>query len=357
MKNKLLVILGATSTGKTDLALNFAKKLKGEIISADSRQVYKYLDIGTGKLPGSDVKVKKSDGYWEMDGIKVNLYDAALPKFRFNLYEYITEAQNDLAGIREAEKFPIIVGGTGLYIRSLLEGVSDFGTEEDTDLREQLEDLNAGEIANKIQLLSPQTYKKLNESEIKNKRRLIRIFEKLNGPYEAPRTYARGFFSASQLKLFRLKHSSSDLHLRFSALADKSLRKFNGIEEFYDVLKIGLTTDIKILREKIKNRLVLRINQGMIEESKKLLEGGILTFERMEELGLEYRYIAKYIKGEIKTEEELIGILAVKIGQYAKRQETWFNKEKGVIWFDIADPETAQKLESKVLNWYNMRSE
>ncbi len=318
MKNKLLVILGPTSTGKTDLALEFAKKLGGEIISADSRQVYKYLNIGTGKLPGGDVELKKQEKFWEMDGINVNLYDVVEPKAEFNLFEYIEEVQNVLTKILKSERLPIIAGGTGLYIRSLLEGVSDFGTEENFDLRKQLEDLAAEEIAKKILSLNPAIHKKLNGSDIKNKRRLIRVFEKLNNP-------------------------------------DNNSKKFDGIKGDFDVLKIGLTADIKILRERIKQRLVKRMKSGMIEESEKLLANRVLSFERMEQLGLEYRYIAKYLKGEIKNEAELIEILSTKIGQYAKRQMTWFRKEKDVVWFDITDPNYTKKLDSKILNWYNTR--
>lgn len=321
MRNKLLVILGATSTGKTDVALDFAKKLNGEIISADSRQVYKYLDIGTGKMPSqlSSIKyqISRGRGLWIVNGIKIWMYDVVNPEVRFNLYEYITEAQEVLKNIERSEKLLIIVGGTGLYIRSLLEGISDFGTDEDSKLRETLEDLTADEIADKILLSSPETHKKLNESEIKNQRRLVRIYEKLLSPHE-------------------------------------SVKKFNGIAENYDVLKIGLTADIKILRERIKKRLIKRINQGMIEESQRLLARGILTKERMEQLGLEYRYIEKYLNGEIKTEAKLIEVLSLKIGQYAKRQLTWFKREKGVIWFDVTYPEALQELDSAVLNWYNI---
>jgi tRNA dimethylallyltransferase len=313
---KILVILGSTSTGKTDLGLEFAKKLNGELISADSRQVYKYLDIGTGKMPGEDVKVNKGDGYWEMDKIKVWLYDAVDPLTQFNLYQYIQKADEAIKQISKTSKLPILVGGTGLYIRALLEGVSDFGIEKKHDLRKELEALSLEEIKERIHILNPEILKTLNNSESKNPVRLIRIYEKL--------------ISGS-----------------------KTENAFLGIEKNFKVLKIGLMTDRKILRERIKRRVLSRIDQGMIEESKSLLSRDILSYQRMEELGLEYKYIARYLKGEIKTLDELINILSLKIGQFAKRQETWFKKEKNVIWFDIMDQNFISKVEKQVVDWYN----
>ena len=315
MKSKLLVILGATSTGKTDLALSFAKKLNGQLISADSRQVYKYLDIGTGKKPGHEVEIKKKDGFWMMDRIKVWLYDIVSPQIQFSLYEYILKAKDAIKKISENRKLPILVGGTGFYIRSLLEGLSAFGFAKDPVLRKELAALSPEEIGSRIYQINPEIFINLNNSEAKNALRLIRIYEKLTSP--------------------------------------KIEKTFIGLEKNFDVLKIGLKTDRKILRERIKQRLLKRIEERMIEESKKLLAEKILTFDRMEDLGLEYRYIAKFLKGEIKTQEELVEILSLKIGQYAKRQETWFKKEKNVIWFDILENDFNRQVEKRILDWYN----
>lgn len=315
MKTKLLVILGATSTGKTDLALEFAKKLNGELVSADSRQVYKYLDIGTGKKPGHEVEIKKKDGFWMMDGIKIWLYDIVSPQTEFSLYGYILKAKDAIKKISENRKLPILVGGTGFYIRSLLEGLSDFGFAKDPVLRKELAALSSEEIGSRIYQMNPEIFRNLNNSEAKNAVRLIRIYEKLTSP--------------------------------------KIEKNFIGLEKDFDVLKIGLKTDRKILRERIKQRLVKRIEQGMIEESKKLLAEKTLTYEKMEELGLEYRYIAKFLKGEIKSLDELIEILSLKIGQFAKRQETWFKREKNVAWFDIEDKAFPEEVVKRVTDWYN----
>jgi tRNA dimethylallyltransferase len=316
MKHKLLVILGTTSTGKTDVGLDLAKKLNGEIISADSRQVYKYLDIGTGKLPGSFENLKMGDGFWEIDGIKIWLYDVVLPKQRFNLYEYILKAVELVGKVKQSGKLPILVGGTGLYIRSLLEGISDFGTDQNRSQRAELESLEIAEVKKRIENLKTGTLEKLNNSELSNKRRLVRLLEKLITP-------------------------------------NNPAKAFPGIAGEFDVLKIGLRTNRQVLRDRIKKRLLSRIDQGMVNESKKLLEQKILTFQRMEELGLEYRYLAKFLKGEIKTRDELIDILSIKISQFAKRQETWFKKDQDVVWFDISEAGLIRQVEKHVAYWYN----
>lgn len=323
MKKKLLVILGPTSTGKTDLALFLAKRVNGELISADSRQVYKYLDIGTGKMPSNESGVMNQElrarGYWILGGVKIWMYDVLNPGQRFNLYQYIFKAEETIRKISESGKLPILVGGTGLYIRSLIEGVSDLGIGEVSSLRLELEGSDISQLRKKIDVLNPEILKNLNNSEINNKRRLIRILEKL--------------------------------------LSAPSGKSHPGLGADYDVLKIGLKADKGILDNKIKKRVTARIKQGMINESKHLLDKKILTFHRMEELGLEYRYIARFLKGEIRTEEELINILSLKIAQYAKRQMTWFKKEKMVEWFDIENDDLFDKVETRVLNWYNINNE
>ena len=315
MKQKLLVILGTTSTGKTDLAIKLAKKLNGELVSADSRQVYKHLDIGTGKLPGNYDTLEKGDGFWEIDSVKVWMYDVINPEIRFNLYEYLKQTSEIIKGIMNRGKLPILVGGTGLYIRSLLDGITNFGIAENSDLREELEELELGDIRKRI---NPETLSKLNNSDINNKRRLIRLVE-------------------------------------LSVNSEEKGEAFEGLEKDYDVLKIGLATDRSIIKERINHRLMKRINEGMIEESKELLEKGILTYKRMEELGLEYRYLAKLIKGEIKSTEEFLNILTIKISQFAKRQETWFKKDEKVVWFDISDPDFYREVEMEVGDWYNSK--
>jgi tRNA dimethylallyltransferase len=315
MKNKLLVVLGQTSTGKTDVSLDLARKFNGEIVSADSRQVYKYLDIGTGKLPGRFKQVERGDGFWKIDGMKIWLYDVVDPVKRFNLYEYILKVEKIINNIAENGKLPILTGGTGLYIRSLLEGVSEFGVQVNEELRAEFETLDIEEIRNRINKIKPDVLNALNNSELNNKRRLIRLLEKLTTP--------------------------------------KNLNPFPGIEKNFDVLKLGLRADRQVLNNRIKNRVLSRINQGMIEEAETLLKKNILNLQRMDELGLEYRYLGKLMTGEIKTRDEFIETLSIKISQFAKRQMTWFKKEKNVVWVDTEDQDFLKQVDSSLVSWYN----
>lgn len=314
---KLLCILGLTSTGKTDLAISLASKLNGEIISADSRQVYKYLDIGTGKKPSQRLTIKIQKDCWEINNIKVWMYDVAMPAEQFNLYEYVTQAAEVIKKISARGKLPIIVGGTGLYIRSLTEGVSDFGSDSD-EFREELESLELEEIKERINKKNTKLLLSLNLSEISNKRRLIRLLERLSS---------------------------------------KSIGKsFSGLGESFDILKIGLTGDRKIINKRIDERVLVRIKEGMIEESKDLINRKILTFERMKILGLEYGVLADFLQGKIESREKLIETLQIKIHQFAKRQMTWFKKEKNVEWVDTTDTNFINNVESRVLSWYNTKA-
>jgi tRNA dimethylallyltransferase len=318
MKKKMLVVLGPTSTGKTDVALYLAKKINGELISADSRQVYKYLDLGTGKLPGEYSSLKKGDGFWEIDGIRVRMYDVAEPSLRYNLYRYLGDASAAAEEISSSGKTPILTGGTGLYIRSLTEGLENFGAEEDPGFRGEMEGLAIEEIKERIKKKNPAVLDKLNNSEAGNKRRLIRILEKISsGPVD---------------------------------------RKFKGLKEEFDILKIGLKSPMEVLTERIKKRVEKRVSEGMIEEAKRLLGDGRLDAKRMDELGLEYRYMSLFINGEIKSLKEFEEVLSIKIRQFAKRQMTWFKKETNVVWFDITDEKFLEKVELEVYNWYNKPS-
>lgn len=311
----MLVILGPTSTGKTEAGIFFAQKFGGEIISADSRQVYKFLDIGTGKLPGSFTSLKKGKGFWEIDGIKIWMYDVVEPDERFNLDEYLKKASKIAEKISSENKLPILVGGTGLYIRSLIEGLTGFGPGENIKLREESELLTLDQIRQMLEKKNPGVLTSLNNSELNNKRRLIRLLEKISGNWNS--------------------------------------KSFEGLSMKYDVLKVGLTAPKNILDKRISERVKKRMAGGMLEEAEKLVAGKVLDFKRMEELGLEYRYQARYLEGEIKTPEELEEILSIKIRQFAKRQMTWFKKEKNVEWFDMSKSEFLAKLESRVDNWYN----
>lgn len=318
--NKLLVILGPTATGKTDLGILLAKKIDGEMVACDSRQVYKSLDIGTGKLPGSYEKLVKGYGFWEIDGVKVWMYDVADPRVQFSVKDYVDQAKKVIEDIIQRGKKPILVGGTGLYLKGLLEGFEGLEMGVDEELRKSLEELSIGELQKKLGDLSPTLLQSLNESDKNNKRRLIRKIEILHMyPYIGQKTKAADEFGAS-----------------------------------FEVLKIGLYAPRPFLFNKIDSRLDSRFSLGLVAEAKKLLEEGV-SLERMRELGLEYGVLADFLEDKIK-DEELVKKLKIKNHQYAKRQMVWFKREKGVKWFDVEEKDFSQKVERWVRDWYNLEA-
>lgn len=317
---KLLVIIGPTATGKTDLALSLAKKFKGELISCDSRQVYTGLDIGTGKEPnqvsGIKYQVSKGKNFWEINGIRIWMYDVVSPNVRYSVKNYVDQADRVLEDILKRGKLPIIVGGTGLYLRGLLGGIDNLEVPVDQKLRKELEKLSVGELQDRFRSLSPTEYQKLNTYDEANPRRLVRKIELLN---------MYGYIKKSQ---------------------NSNLKSQN-----CDVLKIGLTAPRSYLYSKIDSRLLARLDQGLIEEAKKLHKKG-LSFKRMRELGLEYGMLADFLERKI-SQREMVEKLKVKIHQYAKRQLVWFKKEPNVNWFDITDESYHLKVAKKLLSWYN----
>lgn len=317
---KLLVILGPTATGKTDLAFLLARKFNGELVSCDSRQVYVGLDIGSGKLPSGNWKLetgswKRGKGYWEIGGIRVWMYDVVDPKKQYDVSKYITKAEKVLGKIIKRRKLPIIVGGTGFYLKGLLYGFSNLGIPVNKKLRKDLEKLSPQELQKKLQELSKDKWNSLNLSDQQNPRRLIRAIElEIN--------------SERRFKIYDLRFKN------FSAL------------------KIGLTAPRDILYKKVDERVVERIDQGMVEEAKWLHKKG-LSLERMRKLGLEYGVLADYLEDKIKGVDILIKTLQQKIHGYVRRQLTWFKKEKRVFWFDITDEKYPENVEKRVSKWYH----
>lgn len=316
---KALVILGPTAIGKTDIALKLAKKFKGEIVSCDSRQVYKGLDIGTGKMPGADVGVKKASGHWIMDGINVWMYDVADPNKQYTVFEYIKDAGCAVKDISERGKLPIIVGGTGFYLKALLDGLSNLSIPTEPNLREELESLSLEDLQKRLQDASPEKWRGLNQSDRQNRRRLLRSIEIISMyPY-----------------------------------VDES-NNIAGLSNCYEILKFGLTLPRQDLNKKIDLRVLSRLDQGMVKEAKELCKKG-LSLLRMRELGLEYRVLADFLDGTIGSKEELVQVLKNKSHQYAKRQMTWFKREKDVFWVDVGKMGWDNRVEKQALDWYNSK--
>lgn len=319
---KLLVILGPTSTGKTDLALNLAKKFSGVLVSCDSRQVYIGLDIGTGKYPNEDLDIKRGRKFWEIKGIKVWMYDVVSPKKNYTVADYVRDAAKVIHYIANRSKLPIVVGGTGLYLKALLYGLSNLSIPIDQKLRQRLNKLSIIKLQERLKRLSPKKWQSLNHSDRQNPRRLIRAIE--------------------------LETSKRDLG-NFNNLENQGLAKD------FDIFKIGMIASRDILYQRSDERVISRINQGMIEEAERLKKEG-LSLKRMKQLGLEYGVLANYLDGKIKQvqgDQGLIRIMQSKIHGFVRRQLTWFKKEKNVNWFDITKSDTLSKVEKLVGIWYS----
>jgi len=294
MLKKLIVVSGTTASGKSELAVKLAKKFNGEIISADSRQVYKGMNIGTGKI------TKK-----EMQGIPHYLLDVASPKRRFTVAQYRNLALKAINKIFRKDKIPILCGGTGFYIRAVVDGIVIPEVKPDWRLRSNLNKLSAAELYQKLKKLDPKRAKTI---ERKNKRRLIRAIEiviKTKKPVPA---------------------------LKKNPLP-------------YPVLMIGIKKEKKELSSLIRKRLLRRLKRGMIAEVKKLKKSG-LSWKRLEEFGLEYRLVARFLQKKLNY-QEMLKKLQKDIEHFAKRQMTWFKKEKRIQW--IKNQKETEKLIEKFL--------
>jgi len=278
--NKLIVILGPTASGKTDLSIKLAKKFNGEIISADSRQIYKGLDIGSGKI-----------SMYEMQGISHYMLSIVSPKRKFTVAEFQKLALKKIKEIQKKGKLPFLVGGTGFYIKSIVENIVFPEVKPNWQLRKKLEKKSTNELFLMLQKLDPARAKNIDP---KNPHRLMRSIEivKFTGK-PVPKT---------------------------------SL----STPVFKDVLQIGMKKSSKELKKAIKRRLEKRLKIGMVNEVKKLHKNG-LSWQRLEELGLEYRYIAQYLQNKL-THQEMVNNIQKESEHFAKRQITWFKRDKKIKW-------------------------
>ena len=276
LKPKIIVILGPTASGKTSLGVELAQKFNGEIVSADSRQVYRGLDLGTSK----DLNEYNLNG----QNIPYHLIDVANPQDVFDLAQYKQMADKAIENILIRKKLPIIVGGSGLYFQAIVDNYQLSQVKPDLKLRKKLEQQDTAKLLDIIQEKDADFFYNLHPSEKNNRRHLIRYVEILN--------------------------SESKLGTR----ADKK----------YDSLLIGLTWPINILRQRIKTKLLAGLKAGMVEEVQRLHQEGV-SWERLNSFGLEYRYLAKYLQDEF-TYNEMVEKLNIAIGQFAKRQMSWFRR-------------------------------
>lgn len=279
--NKVIVILGTTASGKTGLGIELARNFKGEIVSADSRQVYRGLDIGTGK----DLPDYEKGG----ERVSYHLIDVVDPCERFSVADFQKRAFVAMDDIIVRNKVPIVVGGTGQYLEALVDNYVLSETRPDEVLRQELEKKGIDELYEMILGLNKIFASKINDRDKKNKRRLIRYVEVLNA--------SKGHFEP--LKRPR--------------------------ESKYEFLILGLTWPKEILAERIDKRLKERLEkEDMVGEVQGLEREGV-SFERLEEFGLEYRYIAQYLKDELEY-DEMVERIARESKKFAKRQMTWYRR-------------------------------
>jgi len=294
----LLVILGPTATGKTQLAVQLAHKLGGEIISADSRQVYRGMDIGTGK----DLNEYNCKGI----SIPYHLIDIVAPIEEYNVAQFQRDFQRVYSDIKERKKLPILCGGTGFYIKAVLMDFQLPKTEPDKQLRQKLENWELEDLINELETISPGA--SVN-TPVDTKRRVIRAIEVAKSRGREKETGKRG--------------------------AENS--------NLQDTTVIGIEYPREVIRERITKRLHSRLNSGMIEEVEALLIGGV-THHRLDTLGLEYRFISRFLKGDY-SKEKMTGLLNTAIHQFAKKQMTFFrNMENNGIkihWIPEGNFETA----------------
>lgn len=278
IKRKIIVILGPTSSGKSSLAVKLAKKFCGEIISADSRQVYKGMDIGSGKITKD-----------EMMGIPHYLLDIASPKRNFSVGRYQRMTEKAILDITKRGKVPILCGGTAFYLKVITEGIILPKTKPDWKLRKELEKKDVKELYQILKKLDP---RRAGSIEKDNPRRLIRAIE---------------IVTKSKKAVPVIKKES-----RFVSL------------------KLGIETEQEKLNRAIKKRLIKRLEKGMIEETKRLKESGI-SWKRLDSFGLEYRWIARYLQKKIPY-NQMVESLYKDIVKFSKKQMAWFKKDDEIEW-------------------------
>ncbi len=317
---KLLVVCGPTATGKTSLAVHLAKLLNGELVSADSKQVYKSLDIGTGKdfLPDSKLRMPrgkqglKLGGYYQIDGTKIWGYDLVDPKKEFSVARYVKVANAIIENIWSRKKLPILVGGTGLYIKAVVDGIPTISVPKNMKFRKSLEKKKAEELFERLAQIDPIKAAQMNYSDKKNPRRLIRAIE---------------------IGQWKLKNK----------LKDSPKMEFS-------VLLIGLKSGKRFLVKKIRDRVKARIVNGLEEEIKKLLKSGVTwKHQSMDSLG--YRQWQDYFEGK-KKRKQVIKEWEKEERRYSKKQMTWFKRDKRINWFNITRKNWQKNVEKLAKEWY-----
>ncbi len=293
-KPKIIVLLGPTASGKSNLAVSLALKFFGEVVSADSRQVYRGMDIGTGKITKKEKK-----------GVPHYLLNVASPKRRFTAFRYKKEAEKAIKKIIKRGKIPIVCGGTAFYIKILTEGSFFPDISPDWSFRKKLEKKTKDDLFAIIKKKDPQRAKNIDKN---NRRRLVRAVEIIEK-------------------------------------TKKTIPKIKKKPRFYPLF-LGIKKDREILNKRIEQRLKKRLEEGMVKEVKKLKTSGI-SWKRLESFGLEYKWVALYLQKKINY-EDMKKKLFFDIKKFSKKQLVWWKHDKRIKWI-----KTKKEAELLVKNFLN----
>lgn len=343
MDNKILVVCGPTATGKTKLAIHLANIFDGELVSADSRQIYKGMDIGTGKdmpkkisnhksqIPNLQIKNKKYTLIpYEIDNTLLWMVDIVNPDEEFSVAQYEYLAGTVIDNIRKRGKLAIVVGGTGLYINALLSPFETSHIPMDKILRQELQALSIEELQEKLQETDPVTFKKLNPSDRQNSRRLVRKIE---------------------IALWRdLPACRQAVRPSFAKATDGQVKS--------NVFIVGLTAPFAELYRRIDQRVEQRVHEGVIKEIQSLLDSGY-TWDLPSMNTFGYKEWKEYFNASPETRNVLTPAIIQRWKwdehAYARRQMTWFRKQNDVEWYDVRDGLLYQSVEHAVGIWYTKK--
>lgn len=294
IKPKVITIVGPTASGKTSLSIQLAQKFDGEVVSADSRQVYRGLDIGTGKVTAE-----------EMDNVPHHLLDIADPRKTYTVTDFVRDGRAVISTIVLRNKLPIVVGGTFFYVDALLGRVTMPDIPPNQRLRAELELLDTETLTSMLRAKDPH---RAEEIDRQNRRRLIRALEIVDAQGTIPKVHRKAL---------------------------------------YDTLTIGISITKELLQKNIHTRLMDRLKKGMVTEVEQLLTSG-LPRERLKELGIEYQYIIQYLEEKISY-EKMCAEIETKSWQYAKRQMTWLKRDKDIVWMKSENIQEIEKVVEEFL--------